>query len=94
MSEHEKDPEQLIVDILTTEQLEIIDTWQARAVAEWKQRADTAEAKLVAVPAYAHYFSEEALRLRVLGDMLGTPMTFDEWLAAGEQEPDELNGFG
>lgn len=37
------------------------------------------------VPRYAHYFYTEALRLRLNGDMLGTPMSFAEWLAEAEE---------
>ena len=44
---------------------------------------------LDAVPGYAHYFSVETLSLRLDGDMLGTPLSFAEWLAeATEPDPE------
>lgn len=44
---------------------------------------------LDAVPGYAHYFSVATLSLRLDGDMLGTPLSFAEWLAeATEPDPE------
>ena len=40
------DPLQDVVNILTTEQLDAIEAARARAVMEWRQRAEAAEAKL------------------------------------------------
>lgn len=92
MSEYEKDPGQLIVDILTSEQLDIIDTWKEEAVAAWKDRAFEAEAKVAGLTmraeqaehqvnfadTYARYYHEHMLA-REAGRESQHPYTFDVW---------------
>lgn len=71
-----------------------IDDYPATALLSAADAIEELMDKLDAVPAYAHYFSVEALRLRIRGDMVGTPMTLDEWLDAGDEEEEDPVGFG
>lgn len=42
--------------------------------------------KMMTVGIYAHYFYMEALRLRIDGNMVDTPMSFGEWFAGAMED--------